>query len=86
MASLETPFSYGISIFSRENEQISFGKIKISWKNVVPKLSLICISHEILITWHYIYYEIDKSSFITTKLYQSIAMILESAWNNVESN
>jgi hypothetical protein len=39
-ASLGTPFSHGISIFSRENELISLGKVKIPWENVVPKLAL----------------------------------------------
>jgi hypothetical protein len=39
-ASLETPLSQGILIFSRENELISIGKIGIPWKNGVPKLAL----------------------------------------------
>jgi hypothetical protein len=32
---LGTPFYQGISIFPRENELISLGKIKIPWKNMV---------------------------------------------------
>ena len=39
-ASLGTKFSHGIFIFSRENELISFRKIEIPLKNVVPKLAL----------------------------------------------
>jgi hypothetical protein len=39
-ASLGTPFSRGIPIFPRENELISFGKMKIPWENRVPKLAL----------------------------------------------
>jgi hypothetical protein len=39
-ASLGTPFSQGILIFPRENELISLGKIRIPWKNGVPKLAL----------------------------------------------
>jgi hypothetical protein len=39
-ASLGTLFSHGISIFPRENELISLGKLKIPWENVVPKLAL----------------------------------------------
>jgi hypothetical protein len=39
-ASLEAQFFQGILIFSRENELIFFGKMKIPWDNVVPKLAL----------------------------------------------
>jgi hypothetical protein len=39
-ASLGTPFFQGISIFPRENELISLGKMKIPWENEVPKLAL----------------------------------------------
>lgn len=39
-ATLETPFSQRISIFPRENELISLGKMKIPWKNEVSKLAL----------------------------------------------
>jgi hypothetical protein len=38
--SLGTIFSHRISIFPRENELISLGKIEIPWENVVPKLAL----------------------------------------------
>jgi hypothetical protein len=37
---LAIPFSQEILIFLRENELISFMKIKISWKNGVAKLAL----------------------------------------------
>jgi hypothetical protein len=37
--SLGTTFFQGISIFSRENELIFLGKMKIPWKNGVPKLA-----------------------------------------------
>jgi hypothetical protein len=33
-------FSQRISIFLRENELISLGKMKIHWENEVPKLVL----------------------------------------------
>jgi hypothetical protein len=39
-ASLGTLFSQRIHIFPIENELISLGKIKIPWKNRVPKLAL----------------------------------------------
>jgi hypothetical protein len=38
--SLGTLFSHMISIFPRENELISLGKMKFHWENVVPKLAL----------------------------------------------
>jgi hypothetical protein len=37
---LGTSFSQGIPIFPRGNKLISFGKIRIPWKNGVPKLAL----------------------------------------------
>jgi hypothetical protein len=37
---LGTTFFQGISIFPRENELISLGKIKTRWENVVSKLGL----------------------------------------------
>jgi hypothetical protein len=37
---LGTLFSQGISIFPRESELISLGKIKIPWENMVTKLAL----------------------------------------------
>jgi hypothetical protein len=37
-ASLVSTFFHGISNFLRENELISFGKIKNTWRNEVPKL------------------------------------------------
>jgi hypothetical protein len=40
-ASLVTLFFRGISIFPKENELISFKKMKIPWKNGVAKLALI---------------------------------------------
>jgi hypothetical protein len=39
-ASLETLFFQGISIFIREDELISFGKMEIPWENKVSKLVL----------------------------------------------
>jgi hypothetical protein len=39
-ASLKTLISYRIFIFSRENELIYFGKMKILWEISVPKLAL----------------------------------------------
>jgi hypothetical protein len=39
-ASLETPFSQGISSFPWEISSFSLGKMKIPWENVVPKLTL----------------------------------------------
>jgi hypothetical protein len=40
-ASLGTLFFQGITIFPRENELIFFAKMRIPWKNGVPKLALI---------------------------------------------
>jgi hypothetical protein len=40
-ASLETLLYQGISIFPRENELISLGKMEIPWENKVLKLALI---------------------------------------------
>jgi hypothetical protein len=37
---LGTLFSQGISIFPRENELISLGKMKIPWEKGVSKLAL----------------------------------------------
>jgi hypothetical protein len=39
-ASLTSTFFHGISNFSRENELISFGKMKNTWRNEVSKLGL----------------------------------------------
>jgi hypothetical protein len=39
-ASLGTTFSHGISIFPKENELISLGKMEFPWENVFPKLAL----------------------------------------------
>lgn len=39
--SLETLFFLEFTIFLKENKLISLGKMKISWKNVVPKLVLL---------------------------------------------
>jgi hypothetical protein len=38
--SLDTPFYQGIFIFPWKNELIFLGKMKIPWKNGVPKLAL----------------------------------------------
>jgi hypothetical protein len=49
-ASLETPFSRGISIFLWEISSFFLGKMKIHWEKVVPKLTLniICFTGTIV--------------------------------------